>query len=176
MESAWIALGSNLGNRELQLSSAIDALERAPHVRVVATSRVYQTEPVGPLPQGLYLNATAELAVDLTARGLLAVLQTVERAGGRVRDSQQRWMARTLDLDLLLFGAQRIDEPDLVVPHPRMHERAFVLVPLAEVAGSVRHPVLGRTVGELAGRCEDLADVRLHSREPLEGVRWPSQP
>ncbi|MEE2664646.1 MAG: 2-amino-4-hydroxy-6-hydroxymethyldihydropteridine diphosphokinase [Myxococcota bacterium] len=175
MESAWIALGSNLGNREQQLSAAIDALARVPHVQVVATSRVYQTEPIGPPPQGLYLNAVAELAVEMTARGLLAVLQTVERAGGRLREAEKRWMPRTLDLDLLLFGEQRIDEPDLVVPHPRMHERAFVLVPLAELARDLRHPVLGRTVGELASAFEDLEDVRLHSMEPLEGVQWPSQ-
>lgn len=175
MESAWIALGSNLGNREQQLSAAIDALARVPHVQVVATSRVYQTEPIGPRPQGLYLNAVAELAVEMTARGLLAVLQTVERAGGRLREAEKRWMSRTLDLDLLLFGEQRIDEPDLVVPHPRMHERAFVLMPLAELARDLCHPVLGRTVGELASAFEDLKDVRLHSMEPLEGVRWPSQ-
>ena len=106
---------------------------------------------------------------------LLGLLQAVERAGGRVREAGERWSARTLDLDLLLFGELRIDEPGLVIPHPRMHERAFVLVPLAELASDVRHPVLECTVGELASALEDREGIRLHSMEPLEGETWPSQ-
>jgi 2-amino-4-hydroxy-6-hydroxymethyldihydropteridine diphosphokinase len=175
MQRAWIALGSNLGDREQQLDAAIAALERAPHVEVAATSQVYQTDPVGPPPQGPYLNAVAQLTVEMTARELLELLQAIERAGGRVRAGEQRWSARTLDLDLLLFGEQRIEEPGLVVPHPRMHERGFVLVPLAELARDVRHPVLGRTMGELADALEDRKGIRLHSMGPLEGDRWPSQ-
>jgi 2-amino-4-hydroxy-6-hydroxymethyldihydropteridine diphosphokinase len=173
---AFIALGTNLGDREGQLTLAIAALRRAPRVRVVSASRVYETDPVGPPTQGAYLNAAAELEVELGARELLVVLQSIEREAGRVREGAERWSARTLDLDLLLFGDQRIDECDLVVPHPRMHQRAFVLVPLVEIARDVRHPILGKTVGDLAEALGDPQGVRLHSETPLEDEAWPSQP
>lgn len=171
MERAWIGLGSNVGEREHQLALAIAALGETPGVRVVTTSRVYQTDPVGPAPQGPYLNAAAELEVDVDPRGLLELLLRIEARAGRAREGVARWSARPLDLDLLLYGGRCIDEPDLAIPHPRMHQRSFVLVPLAEIAASVSHPRLGRTVGELAGAL-DRAGVELHSDAPLEDHRW----
>jgi 2-amino-4-hydroxy-6-hydroxymethyldihydropteridine diphosphokinase len=129
---AYLALGSNLGDRAGNLQGAVDGLARAPGTRVVAVSRVYETEPVGGPDQGAYLNAVVEVATDLDPHALLAVGQQLERAAQRVRT--ERWGPRTLDVDVLLYDETEIDTEDLVVPHPRMWERAFVLVPLRDIA------------------------------------------
>jgi 2-amino-4-hydroxy-6-hydroxymethyldihydropteridine diphosphokinase len=127
---AYLGLGSNLGDRLANLQHAVHRLGRAEGVRVLRSSRVYETDPVGP-PQPDYLNAVVEVETDLSARELLRTCLGVEVELGRVRD--ERWGPRTIDIDVLSYGDERVDEPDLVVPHPRMHERAFVLVPLAEL-------------------------------------------
>jgi 2-amino-4-hydroxy-6-hydroxymethyldihydropteridine diphosphokinase len=137
--AAFVALGSNLGDRAAHLEHALAALAALPATRVVATSSVRETDPVGPPGQGPYLNAVAELRTALAPRALLAALLAVERERGRDRSREVRFGPRTLDLDLLCWGTavpggDRLDAPGLTVPHPRMHERAFVLEPLAELA------------------------------------------
>lgn len=127
---AFLGLGSNLGDRLTNLAQAVSSLSDAEGVRVIRTSRVYETEPVGP-PQPDYLNAVAEVLTELSARKLLDVCLEVERQMGRVR--AERWGPRVIDIDLLTYGDETIDEPGLTVPHPRMHERAFVLAPLLEM-------------------------------------------
>ena len=138
---AFLALGSNLGNRRSYLYGAITRLPD-----VVAVSRLYETDPVGGPPgQGAYLNCVVELHTERTPRELLAEAQAAEAAAERVR--VQRWGPRTLDVDVLLVGDQVVDEPDLVVPHPRMWTRGFVLVPLADLAPEL---VIGHLTSDLA--------------------------
>jgi 2-amino-4-hydroxy-6-hydroxymethyldihydropteridine diphosphokinase len=132
---AFLALGSNLGDRGARLQEAVDGLARAPGTRVVAVSRVYETEPVGGPDQGPYLNAVVEVATDLDPHALLAVGQQLERSAQRVRG--ERWGPRTLDVDVLLYDEVEIDTEELVVPHPRMWERAFVMVPLHDIAADL---------------------------------------
>lgn len=131
MTRAYLALGSNLGDRGAHLQRAVDGL-RAAGVRVVAVSRVYETDPVGGPAQGPYLNAVVAIETDLDAHALLALAQRLERDAQRVRT--ERFGPRTLDVDVLLYGDAVIDDADLVVPHPRMWERGFVLAPLRDVA------------------------------------------
>jgi 2-amino-4-hydroxy-6-hydroxymethyldihydropteridine diphosphokinase len=158
MHRAYVGLGSNLGDRAAHLRSALAALAATPGVVRVAASSLYETEPVGP-PQGCYLNAVAALDTTLGAEALHARLAELERAAGRVRGAERN-APRTLDLDLLLFGEACIETPALAVPHPRLHERAFVLVPLAELAPDAVHPRLGLRVGELLAKLPDRTGVR----------------
>jgi 2-amino-4-hydroxy-6-hydroxymethyldihydropteridine diphosphokinase len=145
-QRAFLALGSNLGDRRANLRQAVASLPD-----VVAVSSVYETDPVGgPEGQGAYLNLVVELDTALTPRGLLEVAQRAEAAARRVRT--ERWGPRTLDVDVLLVGDLVIDEPDLQVPHPRMWERAFVLVPLADLAPDLVAEVPSGQGVRLAGR------------------------
>jgi 2-amino-4-hydroxy-6-hydroxymethyldihydropteridine diphosphokinase len=149
--TAYIALGSNLGDRRGFLDQALRLLREQPRVTVGRVSSYHETVPVGGPPgQGAYLNAAAELQTDLPPRELLRVLLDIEGRLGRVR--QERFGPRTLDLDLLLYGEATSDDAELTLPHPRMHERLFVLRPLAEIAPRARHPRLGLTVRELLER------------------------
>ena len=129
---AYLGIGSNLGDRRAHLQGAVDELAGVEGLRVVAVSPVYETVPVGGPPQPDFLNAVVAVDTELTARVLLELAQRIEAAAERVRTV--RWGPRTLDVDVLLVGDERIDEPDLEVPHPRMTERAFVVVPLADLA------------------------------------------
>jgi 2-amino-4-hydroxy-6-hydroxymethyldihydropteridine diphosphokinase len=153
MDLAYVALGSNLGDRSAHLVAAVAALGASAGVEVVAVSSSVETDPVGPPPQGRYLNAAACLRTDLAPRDLLERLHAIERSRGRTR-GPVRNTARTLDLDLLLYGDRRIDEPGLTVPHPRLHERSFVLGPLSEIAAEIVHPILNETIAALARRVE----------------------
>jgi 2-amino-4-hydroxy-6-hydroxymethyldihydropteridine diphosphokinase len=132
---AFIGLGSNLAHPRRRVAHAERALARLPATRVVRVSPNYRTAPIGSSePQPDYVNAVAEIATTLAPRALLAKLQAIETRAGRVRVCGERNRARTLDLDLLLYDGRRITQRDVTVPHPRMHERAFVLRPLVDVA------------------------------------------
>jgi 2-amino-4-hydroxy-6-hydroxymethyldihydropteridine diphosphokinase len=128
---AFLGLGSNLGDRLTNLQAAVDALQAEPGLRVRASSRVWETTPVGGPPQPDYLNAVIRIETDLSARDLLDVARRVETRLGRIR--KERWGARTMDVDVLLYDDEEVDESDLVVPHPRMKQRAFVLLPLLDL-------------------------------------------
>jgi 2-amino-4-hydroxy-6-hydroxymethyldihydropteridine diphosphokinase len=129
---AYLALGSNLGDRLANLQTAVDDLAGAAGVRVDALSRVYETAPVGGPPQDPFLNAVVAVDTDLPPHALLALAQQLERDARRVRG--ERFGPRTLDVDVLLYDDLALDDPDLVIPHPRMWERGFVLAPLRDVA------------------------------------------
>lgn len=128
-----IGLGSNLGDREATLRAAIARVHALPMSAVLSVSRFHETVPVGPVAQGMFLNACAVVATGLEPLHFIYELQAIELAAGRDRTSGERWGPRTLDLDVLLWGDRQIDLPGLRVPHPRMHERRFVLAPLVEV-------------------------------------------
>jgi 2-amino-4-hydroxy-6-hydroxymethyldihydropteridine diphosphokinase len=140
---AFVGLGANLGDREATLRRAVDLLGQSHGVHVVATSSLRETDPVGFLDQPRFLNGAVELETGLGARELLARLLEVERALGRDRTGP-RYGPRIVDLDLLVYGDERIDEPGLRVPHPRLHERAFALEPLAELQPALVVPGRGR--------------------------------
>ncbi len=147
---AFIALGANLGRREETLRRALDLLHARDGIRVRAVSSFHDTAPVGgPVEQPRYLNAAAELETSMPPRALLAALLDIEKTLGRDRSSPARNLPRTIDLDLLLYDDLILNEPGLEVPHPRMAERLFVLLPLNEIAPDARQPVLKRSIAEL---------------------------
>lgn len=151
-----IALGSNLGNSLATLKAALETLDNTPGITLKSQSNWYLTAPVGP-PQPDYINACAVLNVQLTPQQLLEILLTIETQLGRIR--REKWGPRTLDLDLLLFDRLILETPRLTLPHPRMLERAFVLVPLAEIAPDWVHPVAQRAIAQLA-QVVDKSEVR----------------
>jgi len=155
LPAVYLGLGSNLGDRQRNLAVALQRL--APLVRVEAVSPLYETAPVGPADQPAFLNAACRAVTGLPPMGLLRHLQEVERELGRRRG--ERWGPRPIDIDLLLYGGEVIDRPGLRVPHPELANRAFVLAPLAEVAGDVSHPESRRAIASLAGEV-DASGVR----------------
>ena len=146
-KKAAIALGSNLGESLTTLDSAIQALDKTTGVKVINTSKWYKTKPVGRPPQPDYVNGRALLKVELYPHELLKTLLEIEQQFGRVR--KEHWGARTLDLDLILYDDLILDSPNLQIPHPRMRERAFVLVPLAEIAPNWIETVSQKTIAQL---------------------------
>jgi 2-amino-4-hydroxy-6-hydroxymethyldihydropteridine diphosphokinase len=159
---SYLGLGSNLGDRLTNLHRAIELLAGASELRVDRCSRVYETDPVGP-PQPDYLNAVAEVQTTLRPRDLLSVCLSVERQMGRERT--ERWGPRIIDIDLLTYDRESIDEPGLTIPHPRMHERAFVLAPLLELDADPPLPD-GRRVGSTRLDPASLSGVRPFAPAP----------
>ncbi|MGH8665256.1 MAG: 2-amino-4-hydroxy-6-hydroxymethyldihydropteridine diphosphokinase [Burkholderiales bacterium] len=158
---AFVGLGSNLDDPERQIETAIAGLEALPSTRVVRRSRRYRTEPVGYADQPDFVNAVAELETALEPQPLMRELFALEQAHRRVRG--RRNGPRTLDLDLLLYDERELDEPGLILPHPRMHERAFVLVPLHEIAPQANVPGRGR-VSALLGQVDARGVARCEGR------------
>ncbi len=147
MTLALLSIGSNLGDRLAHCRQALQLLAGEPAVEVRAVSHVYETEPVGPIAQPDFLNLAVALETELGPRELLGICRRIEQELGRERS--ERFGARVIDLDILLLGDRVVVEPDLEIPHPRMHERRFVLEPLAEIAAEARHPGLSKRVAEL---------------------------
>jgi 3-oxoacyl-[acyl-carrier protein] reductase len=168
--TAYIALGSNLGDRKANLDGAIQALRETPGITVGAVSTYHETAPVGGPPgQNNFLNAAAEIQTTLAPEELLKVLLEIEQRFGRVRGEQND--PRTLDLDLLLYGFWIRPGSDPIVPHPRMHERMFVLSPLVEIAPLVMHPVLRRSIGFLHFALLTNLKWQIELAKPLKGLR-----
>ena len=153
--TAYIAFGGNIGDKQAVFRAAIDGLGALESTRVVRVSDSLETAPAGgPAGQGNYLNAAIEIRTSLEPDELLRRLHDIERNLGRNRPAEQRWGPRTCDLDIMLMDDIVMNTPALTIPHPRLHERAFMLRPLAQIAPDVRHPVLNATITELLARQE----------------------
>ena len=161
---AYLGLGSNLGDRRKNIERAIAYLRESAGIRVEKVSSIMETEPAGGPKQGKFLNACLEIKTDLPPADLLRRLKSIERKFGR-RQSKVRWGPRTIDLDILLYGKLILKHPGLSIPHALMHERKFVLGPLAEIAPEAGHPVLKKTVKQLLRK---LKSRKVESREKKE--------
>lgn len=154
----FIALGANLGDRELALPRAIAEIGKLPDTRVTAISGFYDTEPVGLVAQGNFLNAVLRIETGLAPMGLLNELQRLETDVFRRRRDGPGG-PRTMDIDILFYGSRVLDCEKLIIPHPRLHERSFVLTPLAEIAPEFIHPVIGQSVQKLLDSLPDCEKV-----------------
>ncbi|UCE99139.1 MAG: 2-amino-4-hydroxy-6-hydroxymethyldihydropteridine diphosphokinase [Planctomycetota bacterium] len=163
MTTAYIGLGSNVGNREESIRAALRILAEAENIEVARISELIETPPLGGANQPKYLNAVAEVKTTLSAEKLHKILFDIESTLGRVRE--KKWSPRLIDLDLLILGGVIINSPDLTVPHPQMHLRSFVLQSLCELNGELLHPVIKESITELAGRLGG-ADFVLDSNLP----------
>jgi len=176
MTTAYIGLGSNEGDRLANLASAIDALSEVPDTHVERASRAYETEPAYVENQARFVNAVVEVTTDLEALQLLGYLQQIEDTLGRVRDISNG--PRTIDLDILTFGDEEISTPELTVPHPGIEERAFVVVPLHEIAPHFRMPdgsrlhVDAASVGRVVSDLGMIADLGVMHNEPVLAADW----
>ncbi len=149
-KTVFIGIGSNLGDKLKNCLRAIERIQEIPGCSLVARSDFYRTEPFGVRDQDWYVNGIISLETTITARDLLKHLLEIEEGMGRVREG--KWGPRPIDLDILLFGEDMVDDKDLKIPHPFMHLRRFVLVPMVQLAPDLVHPVLGKTMSELVGR------------------------
>lgn len=150
MHDVYLGLGSNLGDREAMLREALAAINRLPHTALQKHSPIYETPPMGPQDQGAYLNMAARITTSLDAMGLMKALQQIESQLGRANpEERQYWGPREIDIDILLFKSDVIQEENLTVPHPGMHERWFVLKPLSDLAPDLLHPIAGKRIQEM---------------------------
>ena len=158
---AYLGLGSNMGDREASLNAAVTRLAGDPSTTILKSSSIYETAPWGFTDQPDFLNCVLEIETRLSPQALLVQAKEVEQEIGR--QPSRQYGPRLIDVDILLYGSETLHlaDPDLQIPHPRMEQRAFVLIPLAELAGELTHPTLYRTISEIAGKIEGREGVRL---------------
>jgi len=158
MPHVYLGIGANLELRILHCYQAIYQLRKSASVCVVDRSSFYETEPFGYEEQNWFINLVLKIQTELSPRDLLRLTQEIEKNLGK--DTPFKWGPRTIDIDILLYEDEQISEPDLIIPHPLLHLRKFVLSPLVEIAPDLRHPVLGKTMRELLHVCPDQKEVR----------------
>jgi 2-amino-4-hydroxy-6-hydroxymethyldihydropteridine diphosphokinase len=166
--TAFISLGSNIGNRFILLEEALTDLQKRYPIEVVNVSSIYETDPVGYEDQDVFLNMVAQIRTSLTAEELLDACLEIEKELGRKRDI--RWGPRTIDLDILLYNDENMITERLVIPHPRMHERSFVLIPLIEICPNLTLPETKQPLCELADQLSDREGVRIWKQRNGEDV------
>jgi 2-amino-4-hydroxy-6-hydroxymethyldihydropteridine diphosphokinase len=167
-QAVYLSLGSNVGDREQYLKKAIKQLSGHPEIELERVSSIYETDPVGYTDQGSFLNLAVEIRTSLTPQTLLRQCLQVEKDLGREREF--RWGPRIIDLDILLYNQENIETEELIVPHPRMHERAFVLVPLTELSQTIKHPKFNTSMMALLDEIPDKEGVRLWKQISGEDV------
>jgi 2-amino-4-hydroxy-6-hydroxymethyldihydropteridine diphosphokinase len=163
LATVYLSLGSNIGERLGFLKEALDKIEKSDQIQIREVSPVYETEPVGYEGQSCFLNLVVEAQTSLEPLPLLECLLSIEDQMGRKRE--ERWRPRNIDIDILLYDERISDSDGLTIPHPRMHERRFVLIPLVQIAPKLMHPLLKKSTGELLESCEDESRERLHSEK-----------
>lgn len=169
MTLAYLCLGSNTGNKQKLIEQAVGLLNLSDDIKLVRASALYETEPWGVKNQNWFLNLAVEIKTSLSPMELLEKLQLIEKTLGRDRTKEIRWGERPIDIDIIFYGSEVVDLPNLSVPHINMHNRAFVLVPLLELIPDFKHPVLNKTVSEIYDSLEDVEEVFLYgTREALQ--------
>lgn len=162
MARVFLSLGSNIEDRLSNIQQAVSYLSLEHEIKIIKTSSFYETEPWGNKDQPWFLNACVALDTSLSPSDLLKLCQKIENSLGRIRDNNHKWLPRTIDIDILMVDDKIISEPDLIIPHPYMHQRAFVLVPMLEVKADLVHPVFNKTISELYDDLDELEDVFLY--------------
>ena len=162
MSRVFLSLGSNLGDRLSNIQQAVSSLSMSKHIKILKTSSFYETEPWGNKNQEWFINAALALDTDLTCEELLEFCQNIEVQLGRIRHENEKWAQRAIDIDILMYDDKLINKPNLIVPHPLMHLRAFVLVPMLEVKADLIHPVFNKTISELYDELANPEDVFLY--------------
>lgn len=156
---AYIGIGSNLGKKKENYLEALARIAKLPHTKIIKEASLYESEPLGESKEW-YVNGTIEIETELKPEMLLKKCKNIERAMGR-KKVRKRWGARIIDLDILLYDTLKVEKKNLKIPHPELHKRKFVLIPLSEIALQVIHPVLGATISELLASVKDDKKVSL---------------
>lgn len=162
MSIAYLCLGSNSGNRLQFIEQAISLINLAENIKIIRSTALYETEPWGVKKQNWFLNIIVEIKTDLSPQDLLLKCMSIEKTLGRNRDKEQRWGERTIDIDIILYNKDVVNTDMLTIPHPRMHQRAFVLVPLLELIPDFIHPVLNKTISDLYDELDNVEEVYLY--------------
>ena len=163
--TAYIGIGSNLGTPEKNCTKAIEKISNTKDIKIISKSSFYQTEPIGGVQQGWFVNSAIEIETDLSPENLLSVLLNLELAMGRIR--KEKWGPRLIDLDLLFYGNLVLENKSLILPHPEIQNRKFVLVPMSEIAENLIHPTLTKTIKTLHQESSDITIVKKVKRSTL---------